>query len=268
MRKTIKLLLAPLLLIISSCNNTHEILCYGPPLDNEYSGGEYTLPPNFEKEEGTLYLDDVSSLLNVSDDEFFTMYKDLHFFPEKYNVISEQKIQDFTLSSSSKEEALEKALSLKTDNNRRDLYCIGTSSKFVLETDLFYVVDVTWNFYRNGEKDASYEDNVISFKKEYVECNRFDTCPLKIIDFSKTQEIIDSFIIGRNQFTYNYVFVCSNLLEENETYSYTSYTMSVSHGDWGMDNSLYLEEQKCVIDEATGIVEFGDYKKLREINFR
>lgn len=272
MKKFFKLLVTPLLILIGSCNNQEEILCYGPPYDDNYTNPdletEYTLPSHLDKTEGTLYFDDIAPLLSASDDELFSIYKDIHCFPEKYKVINDYKIQDFALSSSSKEEALQNALSLKTSDNQNDSYCIATSSKYVSETDLFYIVDVTWDYYSDGEKRSSYEDNVVSFKKEYAECNRLGSNLLTIVDFIKTQEIIDSFIIGFHQFFYSYVFVCSALTEQNNSYIYTSYTMHISYGDWGMDNTLYLFEQESIIDKETGIVDFKQTKELREIYFK
>ena len=254
MKKIIKFLLMPILSLISSCGNKEQILYY--------------LPPDYIKTEGTLYFNDISPILNATDQEFASIYQDIHFLPEKYQLISEQKIRDVAFSSSSKEEALENALSIKTDKNSEGLHSIGTSSTFVLETDLFYIVNVTWDSYFDADKHGSYENNVISFKKEYVECNSIDKYTMKIIDFTKTQEIIDTFMIGLNDFNTD-VFVCSYLVEENDVYVYTSYTMHVSYsfGDCGKDNRLSLLEREWSLDKETGIADFQINREIRRIYF-
>lgn len=256
MKKIIKFLLMPILSLISSCCGTkEEIIRY--------------LQPDYIKTGGTLYFNDISPILNSTDQEFASIYQDIHFLPEKYQLISEQKIRDVAFSSSSKKEALENALLIKTDNNSEGLHSIGTSSTFVLETDLFYIVNVTWDSYFGADKHGSYENNVISFKKEYVECNSIDKYTMKIIDFTKTQEIIDTFMIGLDDFNIDDVFVCSNLVEENDVYVYTSYTMhaSYSFGDCGKDNRLSLLEREWSLDKETGIADFQINREIRRIYF-
>ena len=255
MKKIIKFLLMPILSLISSCGNKEVIIRY--------------LQPDYIKTGGTIYFNDISPILNATDQEFASIYQDIHFLPEKYQLINEQKIRDVAFSSSSKEEALENALSIKTDNNSEGLHSIGTSSTFVLETDLFYIVNVTWDSYFDADKHGSYENSVISFKKEYVECNSVDKYTIKIIDFTKTQEIIDTFMISLDNFDTNDVFVCSNLVEENDVYVYTSYTMHVSYsfGDCGKDNRLSLLEQEWSLDKKTGIADFQSNREIRKIYF-
>ena len=121
------------------------------------------------------------------------------------------------------------------------------------ETQYYYTFNLSYKYSNGYKKDIFSEGIVLIFKNSVIDLEH-QNINLKEINSAKDlQNIFDIYyyckLIGTTDV---YKIFDSGIEENNDKYIYTIYYNTISHGDWGMNDTLYLCETHIEIMKENG----------------
>lgn len=222
---------------------------YGLYFDDEYKFNLFEI----NKEDMVNYVDGDSS----------KYHKDLYGL-ENYNV------NRMVNSSSSNEEAIENAKWAFTTNSESvSSFNVGKSAAVEKETDYYYLLNVTVEYYENKFVEPSVSNlYVISLKEQY--CKFYpelvylnQNLSITFTDFSYIQIYMDIYSLVHQHSCPIY----STTEEKDDAYTYHMFEIHIIHGDWNIPNSANLYHYIWTISKETGRVTFTKTELVRTASY-
>lgn len=166
---------------------------------------------------------------------------------------SDLKIKKVCGSASSENEATRKVTNLfeKSEQSVR-------SSKVVLETESYYIINVESEFISENNTIRNSEQ-VVVFKDFYYDV---DKKVLNMDDINKVKDILDLKYYVETYSNTGKNIIQSFITKNGETSEYTIYYFDVEYGTEGDSNKIYLTSDTLYINSETGLIESIQTNKI------
>lgn len=215
------------------------------------------LQPDASSEVSVKDISTRDELQNLTDDELVTLSLGSKKGTDSCAPLFGYRISNLVRSASDEEDAKEACREKFTNADNK-----MTSASVVLDSELFYVLKVSWDYRYDDTEVRKYDGNVFCFKDEFTHLTideRYKVS-LSIKDFSLTQTLLDLF-------DYQYItemggvrILFSEMEEREDKYVYTNYRTKTCYGDWGVRDQIDLVKKMYWISKADGkVTEAGEY---------
>lgn len=254
--KKIKILPLALLMALSGCSNRvggqqPDASSEGTVKSSTSTQGIGGLQPDTSSEVSVKDISTPDELQNLTDDELVALSLGSKKGTDSCAPLFEYRISNIVRSASSEEDAKEACREKFTDVHNR-----MTNASVVLDSELFYVLKVSWDYRDYDGEVTKYDGNVFCFKDEFAHLTideRYNVL-LSIKDFSVAQTLLDLF-------DYRYItemvgirILLSEIEEREDKYVYTNYRTNTCFGDWGVRDRIDLVKRTYWISKADGEV--------------
>lgn len=137
-----------------------------------------------------------------------------------------------------------------------------TECYIAYESDLFYGVYVKCEHYYYEEFDSSWEEILISFKKDVADItarNSADGVEAAYRVCVDQEELVEQIVLYLyyNDNSLNEILDYEMLCDDNE-YRIIVYAYDITYGDWGVSDEYSFEKQEIVVDRTSGVVAFQE----------
>lgn len=208
-----------------------------------------------------IIFDKSKNLDKLSSDELIKFSDFGDKFPNNFIDSKLNNYERIINSSNSTEEA--KNAVLEEFNNMGYRYANKVmKNNLLVESDIYYGLDVSWIHTTPNGKPSTYSDKVISFKKGIYDSE-------SNIFYSKDKTIIKE-ILNLVYYIQNHNIEGSKVLqsvisENSNCFEYTIYYIERVHGDWGLNDVLHFQKDVIEIDKETGKINSTDSIEIKEI---
>ena len=254
--KKIKILPLALLMALSGCSIRNggqqpDASSEGTVKSSTSTQGIGGLQPDTSSEVSVKDISTPDELQNLTDDELVALSLGSKKGTDRCAPLFEYRISNIVRSASSEEDAKEACREKFTNGDNR-----MTGADVVLDSELFYVLKVSWDYRFDDGEVRKYDGNVFCFKEEFAHLTideRYNVL-LSIKDFSVAQTLLDLF-------DYRYItemvgirILLSEIEEREDKYVYTNYRTYTCYGDWGVRDRIDLVKRTYWVSKADGEV--------------
>ena len=199
-------------------------------------------------------------LLGLGNDDLVRLSLESPKGPEDCAPLLGRHIEGTINSASSASDACRAGMEHYTNG-----YNTATDSKVVLESEFFYIVNVSWDYNDHGLA-RKYDADAFCFKEEFVHLTT-DGCyypfSMTIRDFSSAKTLLDLHEYQRNSTMNGWVLKCSEIEEKENNYLYHGYVIKTCYGDWGVRDEIKLVKRTFSIAKEDGTVTYLGEKDLQ-----
>lgn len=188
------------------------------------------------------YEGEVNELLST--EELIDFHQNGEKFPANFGFAELTGYGRVVSSASSREEALS-AVQERFANEQ----CKVSENRVELETDLYYGIYVKWLYSYGGSETVSYDESVVSFKREVYDA---ETQTFGTRNREEIKKILDYLYYDETCCIGGSKIYSSELTEKEGEYEYVIYYIQVNYGDWGLRDELSFIKEVRKIDLSSG----------------
>ena len=234
--------IAPLILIaLNSCTIKLS--------NGRYDGYESTKPLTTSAPE---------ELLGLTNDDLVNLSLGSPKGPEDCAPLYEYRITNIARSALDANDAVVAAKERFTNRGEFSFgYNVATDASVTLDSEFFYVVNVSWDHFTD-EKKFTYNGDAFCFKDEFVHLTIDESyhSSMAIKDFSAMKTLLDLYEFQHNTTHGGWRLICSEIEEKEDEYLYSNYTVQTCYGDWGLRDRIDLVKGTYSISKEGGTVAY------------
>ncbi|MGN1078418.1 MAG: hypothetical protein ACI4ST_07860 [Candidatus Gallimonas sp.] len=188
------------------------------------------------------YEGEVNELLSA--EELIDFHQNGEKFPENFGFAELTGYGRVVSSASSRAEALS-----TVQEQFANEQCMVSENRVDLETDLYYGIYVKWLYSDGGGEPVSYDESVVSFKREVYDA---ETQTFGTRNREEMKKILDYLYYAETCRIGGSKIYSSELTEKEGAYEYVIYYLQVNYGDWGLRDELSFMKEVRKINLSSG----------------